>query len=120
MKFGIIHTCLKVLFFIYITVNAFDTNAEFTEKVYLTGKGYDDAVEWDFYCTKGSNSGKWTKIPVPSNWEFHGFGRVDILIHTAGMIYTDYMLNATCMTFLTASFFALLFLSCSTPVPDAS
>lgn len=25
-------------------------------------------------CTAGRNSGKWTKIPVPSNWEFQGFG----------------------------------------------
>jgi hypothetical protein len=23
------------------------------------------------------NSGKWSKIPVPSNWEFHGFGQFD-------------------------------------------
>ena len=30
---------------------------------------------WDFYCTAGNNSGKWTQIPVPSNWEFHGFGQ---------------------------------------------
>ncbi len=25
-------------------------------------------------CTAGHNSGNWTKIPVPSNWEFMGFG----------------------------------------------
>lgn len=46
-----------------------------TESLYLSGKGTDDAVLWDFYCTKGNNSGRWTEIPVPSNWEFHGFGQ---------------------------------------------
>ncbi|MDR1524321.1 MAG: glycoside hydrolase family 2 [Tannerella sp.] len=46
-----------------------------TECIYLSGKGTDDAVLWDFYCTAGHHSGKWTQIPVPSNWEFHGFGQ---------------------------------------------
>lgn len=45
-----------------------------TEKVYLSGKDAADIVEWDFFCTDGRNSGKWTKIPVPSNWELQGFG----------------------------------------------
>ena len=31
-------------------------------------------VEWDFYCTGGNNSGRWTKIGVPSCWELQGFG----------------------------------------------
>lgn len=47
---------------------------EKTEIRYLSGRGVDDAVEWEFYCTGGMNSGKWTSIPVPSNWELHGFG----------------------------------------------
>lgn len=46
-----------------------------TQVVYLSGKGSDDAVEWDFYCTDGSKSGEWSTIPVPSNWELHGFGK---------------------------------------------
>lgn len=46
-----------------------------TETIYLSGKGTDDAVMWDFYCTDGRNSAEWTQIPVPSNWEFHGFGQ---------------------------------------------
>ncbi len=41
---------------------------------YLSGTGKDDAVEWDFFCTAGRLSGAWSKIPVPSNWEQHGFG----------------------------------------------
>ena len=37
-----------------------------TERQYLSGHGCDDMVEWDFFCTNGRNSGKWTKIGVPS------------------------------------------------------
>jgi hypothetical protein len=50
--------------------------AESTETAiqYLSGHGSDDAVDWDFFCTDGRNSGKWTKIKVPSCWELQGFG----------------------------------------------
>jgi hypothetical protein len=41
---------------------------------YLSGTDKDHTVAWDFLCTKGRNSGKWSKIPVPANWEMHGFG----------------------------------------------
>ncbi|VGO20465.1 glycoside hydrolase family 2 protein [Pontiella sulfatireligans] len=44
------------------------------ERIYLSGKGPSDAVEWDFFCSKGRKSGEWTKIQVPSNWEQQGFG----------------------------------------------
>ena len=36
--------------------------------------GKDDTVLWDFFCTEGRNSGVWSKIRVPSNWETEGFG----------------------------------------------
>ena len=45
-----------------------------TQHQYLSGHGCDDMVQWDFYCTDGRNSGKWTKIGVPSCWELQGFG----------------------------------------------
>lgn len=45
-----------------------------TQRQYLSGCGCDDMVQWDFYCTGGNNSGKWTKIGVPSCWELQGFG----------------------------------------------
>lgn len=41
---------------------------------YLSGTGSDDTVDWEFYCTDGMNSKKWTTIPVPSCWELQGFG----------------------------------------------
>lgn len=45
-----------------------------TEIQYLSGTGADDAVDWEFFCTDGRNSGKWTTIKVPSCWELQGFG----------------------------------------------
>ncbi|WP_198175208.1 glycoside hydrolase family 2 protein [Spirosoma telluris] len=49
--------------------------AQQTEKHYLSGTGNDHTVPWQFFCTAGQNSGKWTTIPVPSNWELQGFGK---------------------------------------------
>jgi len=41
---------------------------------YLSGTDKDHTVNWDFYCSEGRKSGQWYKIPVPSQWETHGFG----------------------------------------------
>src|ERR1019366_8257109 len=45
-----------------------------TQVHYLSGRGADDAVLWDFYCTAGRKSGAWSKIHVPACWEQEGFG----------------------------------------------
>ncbi|PWJ37925.1 glycoside hydrolase family 2 protein [Sediminitomix flava] len=45
-----------------------------TERQYLSGTSKDDTKTWDFFCSEGRNSGKWTKIEVPSCWEQQGFG----------------------------------------------
>ncbi len=50
-------------------------SAQKTASQYLSGTGKDDGVLWDFYVTEGLKAGKWTKIPVPSNWEQQGFGK---------------------------------------------
>ena len=42
----------------------------------------DSTVTWDFYCSGGMNSGKWSKIEVPSQWELQGFGE-----YTFGRFY---------------------------------
>ena len=56
-----------------LSIQAQTTDTQ-THRQYLSGTGCDDMVEWDFYCTDGRNSGKWTKIGVPSCWELQGFG----------------------------------------------
>lgn len=45
-----------------------------TPRLYLTGKGTDDAVRWDFTINSGRQAGVLSTLPVPSNWELHGFG----------------------------------------------
>ena len=52
----------------------FPARAQKTEILYLSGLDKDHTVQWDFFCTNGRNSGKWSKIAVPSNWELQGFG----------------------------------------------
>ncbi|MDR3220040.1 MAG: DUF4981 domain-containing protein [Dysgonamonadaceae bacterium] len=63
---------------IYITLFALIFSQQLfsqtTEIQYLSGKGFDDAVNWEFFCTEGRNSGVWTTIKVPSCWELQGFG----------------------------------------------
>lgn len=51
------------------------SRAQETERLMLSGTGSDHTVDWKFYCTAGQNSGRWTTIPVPSNWELQGFGK---------------------------------------------
>ena len=41
---------------------------------YLSGTDKDHTVQWDFKCSSGMNSGKWSTIAVPSCWEEQGFG----------------------------------------------
>jgi hypothetical protein len=63
------------LFILSILISGHFALAQQTEKYYLSGMGNDHTVNWQFYCTAGQNSGKWTTIPVPSNWELQGFGK---------------------------------------------
>jgi hypothetical protein len=44
------------------------------ERIYLSGKGLGDTVEWEFFCSEGRRSGSWQTIRVPSQWELEGFG----------------------------------------------
>jgi Glycosyl hydrolases family 2, TIM barrel domain/Glycosyl hydrolases family 2, sugar binding domain/Glycosyl hydrolases family 2/Beta galactosidase small chain len=68
------HVRLVVLLFASIAL-FFNAMAQETNRIYLSGTDKDHTVLWDFYCTKGMNSGKWAKIAVPSNWELQGFGK---------------------------------------------
>ncbi|WP_186757758.1 glycoside hydrolase family 2 protein [Echinicola salinicaeni] len=54
-------------------VSSFAQNINY-QRVYLSGKDASSAVDWEFKVSDGRKSGKWAKVPVPSNWELHGFG----------------------------------------------
>ncbi len=65
---------ISAIFLLLATSRILAQPAPQTERQYLSGHGCDDMVEWDFMCTAGNNSGRWTKIGVPSCWELQGFG----------------------------------------------
>jgi hypothetical protein len=66
---------VKYLFLIFTVSVCSNIRAQETQLQYLSGTGSDKTVNWEFYCTEGRNSGNWTTIPVPSNWELQGFGK---------------------------------------------
>lgn len=65
---------ISLILVIAVVNSAAQVRSSSTEIRYLSGTGKDDAVLWDFFCSEGRNSGVWSKIPVPSNWELQGFG----------------------------------------------
>jgi hypothetical protein len=63
---------------LFFTISLADTaSAQETQRQYLSGRDKDDAVPWKFFCTTGGQSGYWTNLIVPSNWELHGFGTIN-------------------------------------------
>lgn len=62
---------LSLLYYFLFSVT---TIAQPTEVRYLSGTDKDRTVDWEFHIDRGMNSGEWTTIPVPSNWELQGFG----------------------------------------------
>ena len=73
---------IALLPLLFVSVGLF-AQAAHPERVYLSGRGTDDAVMWDFRCSAGRNSGAWRKIAVPGCWELQGFGD-----YTYGRWYT--------------------------------
>jgi hypothetical protein len=41
---------------------------------YLSGVDAANTVNWQFMVNEGRKAEEWSEIPVPSNWELHGFG----------------------------------------------
>lgn len=62
------------LFLLLLSAFSSQTQAQQTIVQYLSGTDKDHTVPWDFMINTGMNSGKWTKIAVPSCWEQQGFG----------------------------------------------
>lgn len=75
---------MKIAIFIISCLFSLAISAQTTEIQYLSGNGYQDTKTWDFYCSAGMNSGKWSKIEVPSQWELQGFGE-----YTYGRFYLN-------------------------------
>ena len=63
-----------VFLFFWFLLLCSGVSAQQTERQYLSGTGLNNTVTWRFRCSEGRNSGKWSKIEVPSQWELQGFG----------------------------------------------
>ena len=59
---------------ILFLLTAWVVQAQETERQYLSGTGLGNTVTWQFRVSEGRNSGRWSKIEVPSQWELQGFG----------------------------------------------
>jgi hypothetical protein len=88
----------KALLFGLFFFSGFVLNAQKTEIIYLTGTDKDHTVQWDFFCTNGRNSGMWSKIAVPSNWELQGFGtyhygQPDLIANEKGLYKYEFSIS---------------------------
>ena len=84
--------------FILILFSALSVSAQKTEVLYLSGTDKDHTVQWDFFCTNGRNSGNWSKIAVPSNWELQGFGsyhygKPDLIANEKGLYKYEFSVS---------------------------
>ena len=61
---------------------ALGADAQPTQRIYLSGTDVEHPRTWDFYCSGGQNSGRWSTIEVPSCWELQGYGE-----YTYGRFY---------------------------------
>lgn len=63
---------IRIVALLLLTI--YTVQGQTTQKQYLSGTDKDNTVAWDFYCSDGMQSKKWSKIAVPSCWELQGFG----------------------------------------------
>ncbi len=66
---------MKKLIFLLFTITWIHLYPQQTQVQYLSGTDAENTVTWEFYCSEGLNSKKWTSIEVPSCWEQQGFGQ---------------------------------------------
>ncbi|MEN8835472.1 MAG: glycoside hydrolase family 2 TIM barrel-domain containing protein [Polaribacter sp.] len=66
--------CISFKLVLSVVVVSLSLNINAQRIVFLSGEDASTAVNWEFKLDKGRNSGFWTTIPVPSNWEMEGFG----------------------------------------------
>ena len=65
---------LIIIFSVLLFSNDINAGGLKKEIQYLSGTDNENTVTWEFMCTEGRNSGEWSTIEVPSQWEQQGFG----------------------------------------------
>jgi hypothetical protein len=90
---------MKIAVILFVILSGFfSLEAQKTEIQYLSGLDKDHTVQWDFFINNGMNSGIWSKIGVPSNWELQGFGsylygRVNKEINEGGLYKYEFTVS---------------------------
>ncbi len=69
-----VRVIVRAIVFVAALSAAFSVGAQPMERLYLSGGGDGNNPKWDFFCSAGQQSGRWSKIEVPSCWELQGFG----------------------------------------------
>ncbi|MFD2201069.1 glycoside hydrolase family 2 protein [Shivajiella indica] len=65
---------ISFLIFFVNTQSAKSQDGIVYSRYYLSGIDASKPVNWEFMVNSGRRADEWTEIPVPSNWELHGFG----------------------------------------------
>ncbi len=66
---------MKKHIFIFLVLASLQVYSQQSDIQYLSGTDAENTVTWDFYCSDGMNSKKWSTIEVPSCWEQQSFGQ---------------------------------------------
>ena len=72
IKYTKLTSKIDLVLFLILAIFCLSIHAQ--NKIYLSGEDASTAIDWEFKISDGRNSGFWTTIPVPSNWETEGFG----------------------------------------------
>lgn len=87
---------MKRIFILLLALTGvFAVAQQHTERVYLSGRGADEQVMWDFKVDKGMQAGVWSKIAVPSCWELQGFGQYQYGMKFYGKAFPDGVADET-------------------------
>ncbi|MEL1242542.1 glycoside hydrolase family 2 protein [Flavobacterium flavipallidum] len=74
MKYSLKIKAFVLAYSLLNILHSFAQSGTQKEIQYLSGTDVKNTKIWDFWVTAGRNSGKWSKIQVPSHWEQQGFG----------------------------------------------
>ena len=64
----------KHSFFALFLLSIIAASGQQTDKIWLSGIDFEHPKTWEFKVSAGNNSGAWSTINVPSQWELEGFG----------------------------------------------
>ncbi|WP_373523014.1 glycoside hydrolase family 2 TIM barrel-domain containing protein [Aquiflexum sp.] len=68
------HKNIIASIFLIFSIQTYSLAQTDYQRIYLSGKDVSATVDWDFMVSDSREAETWSRLPVPSNWELHGFG----------------------------------------------